>query len=182
MFFSRQWKFDLDLKTEWKIKKIFLLIPPLLSIRQFKKIRWADVWLSRSAGRAKSLKSSILESRWALYLYVCCSKRLKFTALNVGQYEVVWLYRPHRLNADPFFPKQTFCLQWSIRKRSCIKCPLGVFSDVFKQFFLEWCHEWFFLTNWEIYCPACLCNIVNHLGLSCVGAFVAYNRALNISD
>lgn len=106
---------DLDLKTEWKIKKIFLLITlplPLGSLKRSDEQTFDSPGLQ--GGQKAFLQKLKFQFRWqvgSLSLCVCCSKRLKFTALNVGQYEVVWLYRPHRLNADSYFPEQTFYLQ-----------------------------------------------------------------------
>lgn len=81
--------------------------PPLGSLKR------SDEQTFDSPGLQGGKKLKKFHFRWqvgSLSLCVCCSKRLKFTALNVGQYEVVWLYRPPRLSADSF-PEQTFCLQ-----------------------------------------------------------------------
>lgn len=106
-----------------KKRRIFLSIKTVH--KQFKKML-ADIWLSESEGRAKSssLPKLKLHFGWqadSLSLCMCSSKRLKLTAFSAGQYEVVWLYRPHRLSADSFSPAE-----WRILYRR----TLFLFSEV----------------------------------------------------
>lgn len=103
-----------------KKKKIFLSIKTVHEAVQKDQV---SRHLTLRRAKSSSLPKLKLHFEWqadSLSLRMCSSERLKLTAFSAGQYEEVWLYRPHRLRTDSFSPaelsilvsKNCFPLQW----------------------------------------------------------------------